>query len=78
MNVQKIREDFPTCQHRLSGKPIIYFDNACMSLKPKQVIDKMNEYYNEYPACAERSHHKLGIRATQEYEEVKEKSSGNF
>ena len=67
MNVNTIRNDFSILQKTLSGKPIIYFDNACMSLKPKQVIDKMLEYYNEYPACAERSHHKLGKRATEEY-----------
>jgi len=27
----------------------------------------MNEYYYEYPACAERSHHRLGKKATEEY-----------
>ncbi|MGV8086756.1 MAG: aminotransferase class V-fold PLP-dependent enzyme, partial [Candidatus Woesearchaeota archaeon] len=71
MNISKIREDFPILKKELNGKiisnPIIYFDNACMTLKPRQVIEKMNQYYYEYPACAERSHHKLGKRATEEY-----------
>ena len=71
MNINKIREDFPVLQKKLGGKPIIYFDNACMSLKPRQVVEKIDEYYNEYPACAERSHHKLGKRATEEYEQVR-------
>ena len=65
MNINKIREDFPILNN--PKKPVIYFDNACMTLRPKQVIEKMNEYYYEYPACAERSHHKLGKRATEEY-----------
>ena len=74
MNIQQIREDFTILQSEINekktgNKPIIYFDNACMSLKPKQVVDKINQYYNEYPACAERSHHKLGKKATEEYEE---------
>lgn len=61
MNVEKIREDFPVL-----NKEIIYLDSACMSLRPKQVIEKINEYYNEYPACAGRSIHKLGNRVNEE------------
>lgn len=65
MNIHKIREDFPILNDH--KKPVIYFDNACMTLRPKQVIEKMDEYYYEYPACAERSHHRLGKKATEEY-----------
>ena len=41
------REDFPI----LSNKNIIYFDNAATTLKPRCVIDAMNDYYNYYTAC---------------------------
>jgi cysteine desulfurase/selenocysteine lyase len=71
MNVNKIRDDFLVLQKKISGKPIIYFDNACMTLKPKQVVDKMIEYYDEYPACVGRSNHKLGERASREYNEAR-------
>jgi len=67
MNISKIREDFPILVKGINGKPVIYFDNACMTLRPKQVVEKMDQYYYEYPACAERSHHKLGKKATDEY-----------
>ncbi len=60
-NPDKIRKDFP-----MLAKPIIYFDNACMSLKPMQVIDKINEYYKEYTACAGRSAHRLALRVEEE------------
>lgn len=40
-NVDKIREDFPILKEK-----IIYLDSACMSLKPKQVVDAMNKYYD--------------------------------
>ncbi len=73
MNIERIRNDFPILQKKLNGKPIIYFDNACMSLKPKQVIEAMNEYYEEYPACAGRSSHKLGKKATEKYDEARKK-----
>ena len=54
------REDFPIL------KKVVYLDSACQALKPKQVIDKINEYYNEYPSCAGRSSHKLGRKVDEE------------
>jgi len=68
MNINKIRNDFPILCNK---NPPIYFDNACMSLKPLQVIEKMNEYYREYPACGQRSMHKLGKRVTDEIENAR-------
>jgi len=68
MNVNKLREDFPILQKdKPNPQKTIYFDNACMSLKPRQVIEKISEYYNEYPACVGRSNHSLGARASEEY-----------
>lgn len=68
MNIQKIRQDFPVLQKKVRGRPIIYFDNACMSLRPVQVIQKLQEYYEEFPACHGRSVHKLSNRLTHEFE----------
>ena len=53
----KIRLDFPILNQLHDGKPPIYFDSSCMSLKPKQVVDAVTGYYSEYAACAERSDH---------------------
>lgn len=53
------RQDFPFFQRTINNKPIIYFDNACMSLRPKQVIDKSNDYYYNFPGCAGRSNHHI-------------------
>ncbi|MEM4259923.1 MAG: cysteine desulfurase [Candidatus Woesearchaeota archaeon] len=68
MDINKIRQDFPLLQNKINGKPIIYFDNACMSLKPIQVIDKINYYYKELSSCGERAHHKLGKMVDDEVE----------
>lgn len=65
-NVEKIREDFPILK-----KPIIYFDNACMSLKPRQVIGKVNEYYTDYTACAGRSSHKFASKVETEVDKTR-------
>jgi len=69
MNMDRIRKDFPVLEKKINGKPIIYFDNACMSLRPKQIVEAMNEYYNEYPGCAGRSAHSFGNIVTQKVEE---------
>ena len=72
MNVQKIRRDFPILQKKIDGNLPVYFDNACQTLRPKEVVDKIVEYYNEYPACGARSIHKWGDRVTQELEHSRE------
>jgi len=72
MNVEKIRQDFSILQKKIDGKLPIYFDNACQTLRPKQVVDKIVEYYTEYPACGGRSIHKWGDRVTRQFEQSRE------
>ncbi|MBI2579807.1 MAG: cysteine desulfurase [Candidatus Aenigmarchaeota archaeon] len=71
MNIEKLRKDFPILK---DGK-IIYFDNACMSLKPVQVVRAMERYYYEFPGCAGRSMHKIGKRTEEEYAKSREKAA---
>lgn len=59
-DLEKIRQDFPALQTKLNGRPIIYFDNACQTMRPRQVIEAIGDYYQKYSACAGRSAHKLG------------------
>jgi cysteine desulfurase/selenocysteine lyase len=67
MDVNRIRQDFPILQ-----KPgMVYFDNACMSLKPSQVIEAMLAYYQEYTACAGRSNHSLSRACEENYQEAR-------
>jgi cysteine desulfurase/selenocysteine lyase len=63
----KIRRDFPALQRKINDRSVVYLDSACMALKPRQVIDAMNEYYEMYPACAGRSIHKFGEEASNAY-----------
>jgi len=64
MNIEKIREDF-----QILKKGVIYFDNACTPLRPNQIIEAMNDYYQNYPSCGGRSMHKLGRQTTEKYNE---------
>lgn len=73
LNPEKLRKDFPSLSRKFNGKALIYLDNACMTHKPVQVLDAMNDYYNNYPACHGRSVHKLGNIVTEKYGEAREK-----
>jgi cysteine desulfurase/selenocysteine lyase len=73
MDIQKIRQDFPILNKMIDGKPIVYLDSACMSLKPRQVIDAMDEYYYEYPGCGGRSIHKISVKVSSKIDEAREK-----
>ena len=68
----QVRSDFGSLNKKINGKPVIYFDNACQTLRPRQVIEAIKQYYEKYPACAGRSAHKLATRVTKEIERVRE------
>jgi cysteine desulfurase/selenocysteine lyase len=54
----EIRQDFPALDNRRHDRPPVYFDNACTTLVPRQVIDTLNEYYTGFPGCGgARSRH---------------------
>src|SRR3989344_5356700 len=72
-NVEQIRKYFPILQRKVHGKPLVYFDNAATSQKPKQVIDALDFYYKNYNANVHRSIHQLGEEATAAYEKAREK-----
>lgn len=65
---EKIRNDFPALE---SGT--IYFDNACMSLKPQQVLDAMNAYYLSFPSCGGRSSHRWARKVDEAVAEARTK-----
>ena len=70
-----VRDDFPVLKRIINGHPLVYLDSACMALKPKQVIEAMNAYYEKFPACGGRSIHTLGEEASNAYTESREKFS---
>lgn len=74
MNIEEKREDFPILKN---NKELIYFDNAATSLKPIQVIEKLNEYYLEYNANIHRGNHTMSERASREFDEA-QKNIGKF
>jgi cysteine desulfurase / selenocysteine lyase len=63
-----IREDFPILREQAHGQPLIYFDSAATSQKPKQVLEALRNYYEHDNANVHRGLHELSSRATEAYE----------
>ncbi len=69
----KVRKDFPLLQQEIHGKPLIYFDSAATSQKPQQVLDALLNYYQQDNANVHRGAHTLSGRATDAYEDARDK-----
>jgi len=68
----KIREDFPILKRKINNNPLIYFDNAATSQKPKQVIDTIKNFYENHNANVHRAVHTLSQEASELYEKAHE------
>ena len=64
----KLRRDFPILDQQVHGHPLIYFDNAASSQKPRAVLDALQHYYERDNANVHRGIHELSNRATAGFE----------
>ena len=65
------QKDFPILNSSVNGNPLIYFDNAATSQKPKCVIKALSNYYESINSNVHRGVHELSQKATTEYEETR-------
>lgn len=68
LDLEKVREQFPTLHREIYGKPLIYFDNGATAQKPQMVIDAISNYYSKENANIHRGVHHLSQEATEKYE----------
>jgi len=73
LDAQAIREDFPALGQEVHGHPLVYLDNAATSQKPRPVIEAISRYYQFDNANIHRGVHQLSERATEAYEESRDK-----
>jgi len=73
IDVERVRQDFPLLHQRVRGKPLVYLDNAATSQKPQSVIDAVTRFYTSENANIHRGVHYLSERATDAYDQVREK-----
>ena len=71
-DVQEIRAQFPILKELVHGKPLVYFDNAATSQKPRRVIKAESAYYATINANVHRGVHTLSTKATEAQEAARE------
>ena len=71
-NVEEIRAQFPILKELVHGKPLVYFDNAATSQKPRRVIKAESAYYATINANVHRGVHTLSTLATEAQEAARE------
>ena len=73
MDIQALRQDFPILKRQVNDNPLIYFDNAATTQKPRQVIDAISNFYENSNANVHRAIHTLSLEATDLYENSRQK-----
>lgn len=68
-----LRKDFPILDQQAHGHPLVYFDNAATSQKPRAVIDALVHYYERDNANVHRGIHELSNRSTNAFEAARER-----
>ena len=72
LDVAAVRSHFPILERTVKGKPLVYFDNAATTQKPRAVIDALSDYYLHYNANIHRGIHSLAEEATAAYEATRD------
>ncbi|MBR2840158.1 aminotransferase class V-fold PLP-dependent enzyme [Candidatus Saccharibacteria bacterium] len=54
------------------GEGKVYLDSACQSLRPRCVIDAIDNYYTEHNSCGERVKYKWGVETDEKVERTRE------
>jgi cysteine desulfurase/selenocysteine lyase len=70
-----LRKDFPILDQQVHGRPLVYFDNAATSQKPRAVIDALVHYYEHDNANVHRGIHELSNRATSAFEAARTRAA---
>ena len=74
-SLENIREEFPILHQKINGEDLVYLDNAASTQKPKAVINAIKDYYENDHSNVHRGVHTLSVRATEAYENAREKVS---
>jgi cysteine desulfurase/selenocysteine lyase len=68
LDAERIRADFPILNKPQDGRRLVYLDSASSAQKPRQVIERLAEVYENGYANVHRGVYRLGSMATESYE----------
>src|SRR5215203_5893040 len=69
------RKDFPILDRNVHGQPLVYFDNAATTQKPRAVLERVRHYYEHDNANVHRGIHELSNRATAGFEAARTRAA---
>ena len=69
----RVRAQFPALHQTIHDKPLVYLDSAASSQMPQRVIDALVRYHSLTHSNVHRGVHTLSQRATNAYEEARQK-----
>lgn len=72
----ELRQDFPFFD--LHHDSLVYLDSACQTLRPRQVIEAVSDYYTRMSACGGRSVHRLAAEVTLMVDKTRERMADFF
>ena len=70
-NIEQVRNEFPILQRSVNNRPLVYFDNAATTQKPKVVMERLRSYYENENSNIHRGAHFLSSKATDAYERAR-------
>jgi len=68
-----VRADFPILKEEVNGHSLVWLDNAATTQKPQAVIDRISYFYEHENSNIHRAAHELAARATDAYEDARNK-----
>jgi cysteine desulfurase/selenocysteine lyase len=71
LDLTKIRNDFAILKRQISGKPLVFLDNAATTQKPQSVVDSIVRYYSTYNSNVGRGVYALSTEAYEAYEHAR-------
>jgi len=78
MNIKRIKKDFPILKREVSGKNLVYLDNAATAQKPESVVEAVSNFYYTNNANIHRGLHTLSEEASEMYDNSRENIANFF
>ena len=70
-HARSVRSQIPLLTRELSGRPLVFLDNASTTPKPRPVIDAVVNYYERSTANVHRGVHSLGEEVTRLFDDAR-------
>ncbi|PJZ42987.1 cysteine desulfurase [Leptospira kmetyi] len=75
LDIASLKKDFPILKEKINGRELVWLDNAATTQKPQSVIDRISSFYEHENSNIHRGAHTLAARATDAYEDAREKTA---